>query len=117
MTLILLLSVATVITAVGFATYVARACRGAYDTARSLGESGTDVRQIARRTGLQQDVVSMLLAGRPAARQNIPVAAGTTSRSGSTPARQPRPQSRRPVAPRSAPRAVGAMRGTDVATV
>jgi len=116
-TLILLLSVATIITAVGFATYVARACRGAYDTARSLGANGTDVRQIARRTGLQQDVVSMLLARPPVARQNVPVAAGTTSPSGSTPARQPRPQVRPPVASRTAPRPTGAMRGTDVATV
>jgi hypothetical protein len=121
---VMLLSLATIILAVVFASYAARAYRGVHgvhDVARSLGERGTDVRQIARRTGLAQDVVSMLLA-RSAPRQKVPAAAGTSRPSGSTTSRNTQTPARTSAkvpavaaAVTAAARADKAMRGTDVA--
>ena len=85
MTLMVMLSLATVVVAVGFATYVARVCRGAHDIARSLGASGAQIQQIARQTGLQQDVISAILARPSRNRQNIPRSAETARRGAERP--------------------------------
>jgi hypothetical protein len=78
MTVIVLLGLATIVLAVVFASYAAQVCRPVHDIARALGASGADVRQIARRTRLPQDVVSMLLTDPGMPRQNVPAAAGTS---------------------------------------
>jgi hypothetical protein len=114
-TLTVLLSLATVVVGISFATYAARACRGAHDVARSMGASGTDIRQIARRTKLQQDVVFMLLAGPAASRQNVPASAGTARRTALTPSRSPAAVVRPTATGGPTPRTVRAPRGTDVA--
>lgn len=112
---VVLLGITTIILAVVSASYAARACRGVHDIARSLGERGTDVRQIARRTGLSQDVVAMLLA-RAAPRQKVPAAAGTSRRSGPTASPKTQATTRTSATvPAAAARASKAMRGTDVA--
>ena len=120
-TLTVLLSVATVVLGIAFASYAAQVCRGAHDVARSMGASGTDIRKIARRTRLPQDVVSMLLAVPAALRQNVPASAGTARRTGLAPVRSPamsdQPLAQAAVAARTsrAPKSPGAPRGTEVA--
>jgi hypothetical protein len=121
-TLTVLLGLATVVLGAVFASYTARVCRGAHDVARSMGESGTDIRQIVRRTKLPQDVVSMLLASPAASRQNVPASAGTARQVAARPARspaasQPRSLRRATTAKGTVParRATDALRGTDVA--
>jgi hypothetical protein len=121
-TLTVVLSVATVVLGIAFASYAARVCRGAHDVARSMGASGTDIRKIARRTRLPQDVVSMLLAVPAALRQNVPASAGTARRTRLAPVRNPatpvQASAQAAVAARTspAPKAPGAPRGTEVAT-
>lgn len=116
MMLTLMLTLATTIAAASAAAIVARACRSSHQTARDLAARGERVHSIARRTGLPQDVVSMLLfvvashGANP--RQKVPTAAessrGTPGRERRLPA-APAPSSltgrqMRPV-----------QRGTDVA--
>lgn len=119
--LTVVLGLATVILGAVFASYTARMCRGAHDVARSMGESGTDIRQIVRRTKLPQDIVSMLLASPAASRQNVPASAGTARRtaakSGRGPATQAPPPRRIATARGTTParRATDRLRGTDVA--
>jgi hypothetical protein len=116
MTLTVLLVLGTIVLATVSAVYAARACRGAHDVARALGASGANIRQIARRTGLQQDIVAMLLAGRPARRpaprQNVPLSAGTARSGTRGPGRTQGTSSRAPDIGPSSPRAKP---GTDVA--
>lgn len=119
--LTVLLGIATVILGIVFANYAAQVCRGAHEVARSMGASGTDIRKIVRRTKLQQDVVSMLLARPAASRQNVPASAGTARRAAGRPSRVPATQARplrRGVTAKGTPpkpAATGALRGTDVA--
>lgn len=111
-----LLILATVIVASCCAAIAARACRSAHETARVLGADGKALHLIAKRTGLPQDVVAMLLAGSHARslapRQKMPSSAGTARGAITT---RVATLLAAPVTRRSAPVTRPALRGTDVA--